>query len=200
MSHVSTYVTPFRRRIKQKTNFKKRLALLRSSVPRAVIRKSNNNSIIEIIEYQKKGDKTMSYGISKDLKPFGWSGHTGNISAAYLVGYSVGLKAKQKGVTKAVFDIGLNTPVHKSRIFAGLKGLIDAGIEIPHDESIFPPPERISGSHLKENSKEMFEKVKSEIEKKFGEKKWKPLKEEEKDKEKHQKKKLLIEQKIEKKL
>jgi len=171
MSHISTYQVPFRRRLRQKTNYRKRLAVLRANIPRAVIRKSNNNTFVEIIEYQRSGDKTIVYTVSKTLKSFGWTMHTGNISAAYLTGFITGLKAKQKGINKAVLDIGLMTPVHKSRVFAGLKGLIDSGIEIPHDETVFPPQERINGTHLKENGKDLFESVKLKIEKSIGEKK-----------------------------
>ena len=140
-------------------------------MPRSVIRKSNKNTIIEIVEYKKEGDKTIIYNNSKSLAKYGWKINTGNISAAYLTGYITGLQAKKGEIKKVVLDIGLNTPVHKSRVFAGLKGLIDAGLEIPHDKIVFPPDERITGTHLKENSKKLFESVKSEIEKKFGEKK-----------------------------
>ena len=171
MSHVSTYTMPFNRRLKQKTNYKKRLALLKSGLTRAVVRKSNNNLIVEMIEYQKEGDKTIVYSSSKNLKELGWNMHTGNISSAYLTGYLAGLKAKKSGILKAVFDIGLNTPIHKSRIFAALKGVVDAGIEIPHDKKALPPEERIKGNHLKENAKDLFESVKIQIEKKFGDKK-----------------------------
>lgn len=168
MSHISTYTMPFSRRIKQKTNYKKRLALLLSGELRAVLRKSNNNFVAEIIEYQKNGDKTIEHSVSNQLKKFGWTGHTGNISAAYLTGFLTGLKAGKKGVKKAVLDIGLVTPVHKSRVFAGLKGLIDSGIEIAHDEKVFPSEERLKGKHLKQDSLELFERVKKEIEKEYG--------------------------------
>ena len=41
MSRTSTYEVKFKRRNEGKTNYKKRLAMLKSGRPRAVIRKTN---------------------------------------------------------------------------------------------------------------------------------------------------------------
>ncbi|MEK6941867.1 MAG: 50S ribosomal protein L18 [archaeon] len=171
MTHISTYSMPFKRRLSQKTNYRKRISLLKGSAPRAVIRKSSNSTIVQIVEFDPVGDKTVVSFKSMDLAKLGWTMHMGNLSAAYLTGLAAGMKAKGRGVNRAVLDIGLLTPVHKSRVFAALKGLVDAGIEVPHDAGIFPEAQRIKGAHLKENAVTLFDKVKSEIEKKFGENK-----------------------------
>ncbi|MBI2598515.1 MAG: 50S ribosomal protein L18 [Candidatus Diapherotrites archaeon] len=168
MSHTSTYFVRFKRRMKGGTNYKKRLALLKGSVLRAVVRKFSNNTIVQIIEFNKIGDKTLVFCTSKELKGFGWTMHTGNSSSAYLTGYLAGLKEEKKGIKKAVLDIGLHTPVHKSRVFAALKGLIDAKIGIAHKPEVFPPENRIKGVHLKQNGIDLFEKVRLEIEKRHG--------------------------------
>ena len=171
MTQILTYKMPFKRRLHEKTNYKKRHALLKANVPRAVIRKSNTSTLVQLVKFDSKGDLTVAAFNSRELKKFGWAIHFGNTSAAYLAGFAAGKKAKKAGVTKAVLDIGLSTPVHKSRIFAALKGLIDAGIEVPHEKEIFPADARIKGAHLKQNAAELFEKVKSEIEKNIGEEK-----------------------------
>ncbi|UCE75163.1 MAG: 50S ribosomal protein L18, partial [Methanomassiliicoccales archaeon] len=98
------------------------------------------------------------------LEKFGWKGSTSNLPAAYLTGYLAGKRAKSAGVEKAVLDIGLNTPTRGSRIFASLKGLLDAGIDIPHNEEIIPSEERIYGAHINENIKNQFETVKASLE------------------------------------
>ena len=33
-------------------------------------------------------------------------------------------------------------------MFAALKGMVDAGMEIPHGESVLPDDDRINGSHI----------------------------------------------------
>ena len=44
-----------------------------------------------------------------------------------------------------------------------IKGAIDAGLSIPVGEGAIPSDERISGEHLKEGSKDEFEKVKATL-------------------------------------
>ncbi|MFH1586930.1 MAG: 50S ribosomal protein L18 [Candidatus Diapherotrites archaeon] len=170
MSHKSTYATPFRRRKEQKTNYKKRLALLKSKQLRLVVRKSNNNLIAEVVEYFKAGDKTRVFVHSNELKDFGWTRHAGNIPAAYLTGYLCGKKAVKEKIESAILDMGLNTPVHGSRIFAGLKGAIDGGLKIKADEKVFPSGERIRGGHISPESEKNFQETLENINKKFGEK------------------------------
>jgi len=45
-------------------------------------------------------------------------------------------------------DIGLQTPSPGARVFAALKGVIDTGIAVSHDEGILPDKSRISGQHI----------------------------------------------------
>jgi ribosomal protein L18 len=67
-------------------------------------------------------------------------------------------------VPEAVLDIGLNEPVKGSKVFTALKGLLDAGMEIPHGEEIFPSDERISGEWRKdEKFSTAFEEIKTKI-------------------------------------
>ncbi len=75
-----------------------------------------------------------------------------------------GKRAKAKGITTAVLDIGLSTPTPGSRVFASLKGLLDAGIDVPHDEGILPKDERFQGQHLGENVIQLFKEVKAKLE------------------------------------
>jgi hypothetical protein len=41
--------------------------------------------------------------------------------------------------------------------------MVDAGVEIAHDEEALPSEERIKGAHLKTPPGEMFDKVKTKI-------------------------------------
>ncbi len=166
MSHTSTYEVKFKRRNEGKTNYKKRLSMLKSGIPRAVIRKSNYNMQVQVIKYDKGGDMTVATANSKELVAIGWTHHTGNISAAYLTGYLCGVRAKSKGIEKAIVDIGLISPVHGSTVFAAAKGVADAGIKMPIDAEALPNEARIRGAHIKNGPPSEFEKVLQEIRKK----------------------------------
>ena len=168
MSSGPTFKVKFRRRRESKTNYKKRLALLKSNKLRFVVRRTNNSTICEIVEYLPKGDEVKTFYASTVLKKLGWKGHTGNLSAAYLTGYICGKKAIKTGVKEAILDIGLVTPIHGSRVFSALKGTVDAGVTIPADEKVFPSKDRISGKHINEETSTNFEETKKAIEKEFG--------------------------------
>ena len=68
MSDGPTFKVRFRRRRQEKTNYVKRLALLKSKKPRLVVRKTNNSTISEIVEYKPSGDITKAFFASRSLK------------------------------------------------------------------------------------------------------------------------------------
>ena len=49
---------------------------------------------------------------------------------------------------EAVLDIGRHPK--SSRLFAALKGAVDAGLSVPHSEKVLPSDERIKGKHIDE--------------------------------------------------
>ncbi len=155
---------PFRRRREGKTNYRRRLNLLKSGKPRAVVRKSLQGITVQLIEYSTTGDRVVACAISKELQKFGWTLNTGNIPAAYLTGFLAGKRAKTKGISAAIIDIGLGTPTPGSKVFASLKGLLDSGLEIPHDNGVLPQEERLQGGHLGENVVKIFKEVKTKLE------------------------------------
>ena len=141
MSHKSTYEVKFRRR-KEKTDYKKRLALLKGNKPRLVVRKSNKTITVQLIQYKKEGDKVLSHANSNELKKYGWKLNTKNIPSAYLTAVLCTLKAKE--TREAILDIGRHTPVKGAIVFAVLKGAIDSKLNIPFDEKAFPKEEKIN--------------------------------------------------------
>ena len=150
MAWKPTYNVSFRRRLEGKTNYQKRLALMKSGKAKLVVRKSNARITLELMEMQRQGDKVIVSADTRELKKYGWNAGHHNISAAYLAGYLCGSKAVKQNVKEAVLDMGLATPVKGSRIYAALKGAIDAGLNIPASEEAFPSQERISGKHVAE--------------------------------------------------
>jgi len=143
MVEKTTYSMKFRRRREGKTDYRKRLALLKSKKPRLVIRVSGRKVLAQIIKYNAKGDEVLATATSSEVKGLGFKGHTGNAESAYLTGMLCGKKAVKAGVKDAVLDIGLHTPVNGSNVFAALKGAVEAGMEIPHDDKCFPADERV---------------------------------------------------------
>ena len=157
------YRVPFRRRREGRTDYRHRAALLRSEKARAVVRKSNRNIRVQFVEYQDKGDVIVASAVSTDLKELGWTGSGKSTPGAYLTGYLAGKRAKEKGLAEAVLDIGLRKPTKGAVVFAALKGMLDAGIEVPHSDKMLPDKDRISGKHMREGTSAMFESAKKNI-------------------------------------
>ena len=167
MAKGPRYRRPFRRRAEGKTNYHRRLKLLKSKKLRAVIRASNNHMIVQIIQSKIGGDKVIVSAHSKELvSKFGWNANTGNIPAAYLTGFLAGTRAKKQNVQEAILDLGIF--YHRNRVLAAFKGMVQSGIEIPYNEDFFPDnlEETITGSHieqyanlLKSENPEKYEQV-----------------------------------------
>ena len=143
------YRVPFRRRKEGKTDYRARRTLVLSRVPRLVVRLTLKNTIVQVIEAEAIGDKVIVSAHSHELaKTYGWLSNGGNIPTAYLTALLCGFKAMANGVEKAFLDIGLHIPSKGTRVFAALKGFVDAGVEVPHSEDILPDEARISGQHI----------------------------------------------------
>jgi large subunit ribosomal protein L18 len=158
----------FRRKRQGKTNYKKRLKLLLSDKPRLVIRAFLKNTYAQIIEFRPEGDKVIAAATSRELEKLGWKFNKGNVPAAYLTGLLAGKKAVEAGIKDAILDTGLANPTKGSRIYACLKGVIDAGLDIPATEDILPDESRIKGEHIAKhrNAPEItktFEEIKNKI-------------------------------------
>ena len=154
----------FSRRRKGITNYRKRLALLKSGVPRAVVRFSNAKVSIQIIEFANEGDKVLATANSNDITGMGWKGSKTNIPVSYLSGMLAAKRAVKAGISSAVLDIGRVTPTSGGRAFATLKGLVDGGLDVPHSDDLYPDDGRISGAHISDKISKDFEKVMKKIE------------------------------------
>ncbi|MBI4738216.1 50S ribosomal protein L18 [Candidatus Woesearchaeota archaeon] len=141
-----TRTVQYRRKRTGRTDYKRRLALLKSEQPRLVVRKSLKHITAQLVEYHPDGDRIVASANSHDLEKMGWKGYTANTSAAYLVGLLIGKRAVQKKIKNAVLDIGL--AAKGSKIFAAAKGAVDGGLDIPLDPVILPKDERIHGGHI----------------------------------------------------
>lgn len=150
---------PFRRRREGRTNYVKRLAMIKNGSVRMVVRRSNKGFIIQFIQYFEKGDRTIYSIHSKILQKIANFPAKCNTPSAYLAGLYAGKQAKAKGINGAIVDI-VTCASRGAVVFAAVKGAIDAGINIPFDETKIII-ERINGSHLKLENQ--FEEAKKKI-------------------------------------
>ena len=126
-----------------------------------VVRVTSNHTIIQLIKIGENGDETLVSANSKQLKEFGWLGNGKNTSAAYLTGYLFGKKALAEGFDETILDIGLQPSIRGTKIYAALKGALDAGLEVPHNDVVLPDESRIRGEHIAEYAKSMDEDEKN---------------------------------------
>jgi large subunit ribosomal protein L18 len=162
MAHGPRTRVPFRRRREGRTDYRRRLGLLRSGETRIVVRRTATNVIVQFVDWAETGDAVKATAVAQELKSMGWEGSPKNTPAAYLTGLLAGRRAKAAGVESAVLDIGRHVPTKGSRVFAALKGVLDAGIEVPHGgEDLYPSEERLNGAFLEQ--KQNFEAVRATI-------------------------------------
>ena len=157
MAHGSKYKVAFRRRREEKTNYATRMKLVDVDKARLVVRVSNANVIVQVINVAKDGDVTVASAHSKELNKLGWKAGNKNTSAVYLTAYLCGKKAVAAGVDYAVADIGLKSPIKGAKVFAAVKGAADAGLNVPYGESIIPSEDRINGEHIAEYAESLDE-------------------------------------------
>ncbi len=139
----------YKRKLLGRTDYKKRLDLVKSRLPRMVIRKSLKNILAQIVEYHENGDKVIVSASTKELeKKFSLKTSKKNIPASYLLGLLIGKKALSKGIKKVILDLGMYRNIKGSKLYAVLKGSLDAGLEIPHEKEILPSQDRLEGKHI----------------------------------------------------
>ncbi len=142
------YSVRYRRKRLGLTDYRARLRLVLSKKTRLVVRRSLNNFIVQLINYNPDGDNIIKSFNNKNLKEYGWKYRFGNLPSAYLLGLLIGSEAKKLKIKEAVLDIGLNESIKGSSFYAVLKGALDAGLNISHDKKILPNDDRIKGKHI----------------------------------------------------
>lgn len=161
MARGATYKVQFKRRREGKTNYNKRYKLVDLDKTRMVVRITSNHTIAQLVKIGENGDETLVSASSIQLKEFGWLGNGKNTSAAYLTGYLFGKRALSENYDETILDIGLQPAIRGTKIYAVLKGALDAGLYIPHNESILPDDSRIRGEHIAQYAENMDEEEKN---------------------------------------
>jgi large subunit ribosomal protein L18 len=155
-----SFTVYFRRRREGKTNFAKRLALIKSGKTRMVVRRSNAGVLVQFVEFDPKGDKTLiTVNGAHLVKGYKWPAKR-NVWTAYLAGLMAGKLALKKGIKEFVLDMGMYTASKGSIIFAAQKGASDSGLSTNFDKGMVPE-DKISNPPDKYKS--MFSEVKGKI-------------------------------------
>lgn len=200
-SYHSRFQVKWRRRREGKTDYFSRRRLLsqdkrkyNSPKYRIVIRITKRNIICQFVQPRIQGDHILKSVYSKDLKKFGiYSGKT-SFPASYTIGLLLskkvskekwflrGEKNKSKKNLNAILDIGLARVTTGNKVFSVMTGIVDGGINVPHNEKRLPGykkneifqtnllNERIKGKHimdymelLKEEDNEKYTKHFSKV-------------------------------------
>jgi len=155
-----------RRRRENKTDYLKRLKLLKGESSRVVFRKTNKYIIAQYFLSEEAQDKAIIGIDSRELIKYGWpkegQGSLKSISASYLTGYLIGKKILKEKLANPILDTGMIRIIHKNKVYAFINGMIDAGIKINCNKKFFPEEPRIKGENLK--LKISFNEIKSKIE------------------------------------
>lgn len=170
---------------------------------RLVVRITNSNIICQIVSARLEGDHVMAAAYSHELPRYGIPVGLTNYAAAYATGLLLARRVLQRlglaeayvgneeadgelfhvepeGETRpfrALLDVGLVRTTTGHRVFGAMKGAVDGGLDVPHNEKRFPKyskdggfdPEalksRIYGQHiveymemLKENDPEKYQR------------------------------------------
>jgi large subunit ribosomal protein L18 len=147
------YTSTFRRIRERKTNYRKREKLLVGKKDFVTVNVSDQNISAQLIRPELLGDKVMASVHSNELLSYGWKGSRKNIPSCYLVGLLLGKKCLQKKISSAILYIGKRH--FTTKIAACLKGLSEAGLELPFSESILPSEDRIQGNHIADYAKKL---------------------------------------------
>lgn len=145
------------------TDYKARMTLLKGNKPRIVARITNRYAVAQYVESKEAQDFVITSVNSKELANFGIGkedlGRLKSIPACYLTGYLLGMKIKEKGKKEeGVFDIGLKRSTKGSRVYAVLRGVLDAGIKVPFSKDMLPEEKgwKIEVNKIKENINKKF--------------------------------------------
>jgi large subunit ribosomal protein L18 len=141
-----TYVRTLKRIRSDKTNYRKRAAVIIGRHSFVTVKVTDQNVAAQMLKPTPTGDLVIASVHSRELAKQGWKGSMNNLPACYLTGLLLGKKAQEKGTNKAILYSGKDH--FTTRVAACVKGIADSGVNIPMSEESFPDADRISGQHI----------------------------------------------------
>lgn len=165
---MSNYVPMYRRRRSGATDYKARRKAISSRGILLAVRISGKNVSAQFLKPTVTGDLVIASAHSHALKKLGWKGSLKSIPACYLLGLWAGKEAKKKGVEKAYLYNGPAPFVKGTRIPAFIKGVAEAGVDVPFSEEIVPPEGVLKGENIAKYANELAAQDKATYEKRFS--------------------------------
>ncbi len=162
------HVPIYRRRRMGVTDYRARKKIITSSVPLLAVRVSSKNVSAQFIKPRAVGDEVVSAAHSRNLKKLGWKGSLKSVPACYLLGLLAGKRAKEQGIEKAYLYNGLSKFVNGSRVSALVKGVKEAGVDVPMADDVAPSEESVSGKATAEYAKSLLAENKEKYSKLFS--------------------------------
>lgn len=141
-----TYVRTLKRIRSDKTNYRKRAAVIIGRHSFVTVKVTDQNVAAQMLKTTPTGDLVVASVHSRELAKQGWKGSMNSLPACYLTGLLLGKKAQEKGTNKAILYSGKDH--FTTRVAACVKGVADSGVNIPMSEESFPDGDRISGQHI----------------------------------------------------
>lgn len=141
-----TFVRTLKRIRSDKTNYRRRAAVLIGRHSFVTIKVTDQNIFVQLLKPTPTGDVVIASAHSRELVKHGWKGALNNLPACYLTGLLLGKKVLEKGAPKAVIYLGMYK--FTSRVAACIRGLVNAGVNIPVSEESLPEDDRITGKHI----------------------------------------------------
>ncbi|MGI0020218.1 MAG: 50S ribosomal protein L18 [Nitrososphaera sp.] len=141
-----TYVRTLKRIRLDKTNYRKRAAVIIGRHSFVTVKVTDQNVAVQMLKPTPTGDLVIASVHSHELAKQGWKGSSNSLPACYLAGLLLGKKAQAKGTNKGILYIGKDH--FTTRVAACVKGIADSGLNIPVGEESFPDGDRISGQHI----------------------------------------------------
>jgi len=165
---MSHYVPMYRRRRSGATDYKARRKAISSRGTLLAVRISGKNVSAQFLKPTVNGDLVVASAHSHSLKKLGWKGSLKSIPACYLLGLWAGKEAKKKGVERAYLYNGPVPFVKGTRIPAFVKGVVDAGVDVPHSKEILPPDEVVKGENIAKYANDLASQDKAVYDRKFS--------------------------------
>lgn len=165
---MGDYVPMYRRRRSGATDYRARRRAISSRGMLLAVRISTKNVSAQFLKPTVKGDLVVASANSHALKKLGWKGSSKSIPACYLLGLWAGKEAKKKGVERAFLYNGPVPFVKGTRIPAFVKGVVDAGVDIPFSEEVVPSEKVLKGETIAKYANDLSSQNRDLYEKRFS--------------------------------
>jgi large subunit ribosomal protein L18 len=168
MAKRTPHIAMYRRKRSGATDYKARRKAISSRETLLAVRITGKNVTAQFLKPTVKGDMILSAAHSHALRKFGWKGSLKSIPACYLLGLWAGKEAKKKGIERAYLYNGPVPFVRGTRIPAFIKGVADAGVDIPFSEEVIPSEQVLKGENIAKYANELATNDRESYEKRFS--------------------------------